>query len=103
MRCSSATKIKSGKDWGAQKRPDPESRLGMLYDAFKNNAWEPVQFKLNKLDSSYRDRLIDFYGLDIRLLDRGDSRLGKLSTYVLAGEWFGSEYVDYIAEKLKGK
>jgi hypothetical protein len=101
MRCSSATKIKSGKNWGARTRPDPESRIGMLYDAFKNNAGKPLSLKFNRRDSTSREQLMNFYGLDIRLIGKGDSRTGRLSTYVLAGEWFGSKYVDYIAEKLK--
>ena len=39
--------------------------------------------------------LQDFYGLDIRRI--------RHRQWVLAGEWFGSEYCDYIAERLQGR
>ena len=47
--------------------------------------------------------LIDVYGLDIR----SRSHPGAWGTgssereYILAGEWFGKVYVDYIAEQLE--
>lgn len=37
--------------------------------------------------------LRDFYGLDIRNFGR--------RRWCLVGEWFGKEYKDYIAEKIK--
>lgn len=40
--------------------------------------------------------LQDYYGLDVRPVKRGYG--GGPATYVLAGEWFGKVYVDYIAE-----
>lgn len=102
MRNLSAAQIKGRYACGSPKqRPDPESRLGMLYDAFKNSAGKPIPLKLTGADSNYPERLIDFYGLDIRRLQRGDSRTNKPSIWVLAGEWFGREYRDYIAEQLE--
>lgn len=42
----------------------------------------------------------DFYGLDIRQRDvgvKGARGKGRGSEWMLAGEWFGNAYVDYVA------
>lgn len=41
------------------------------------------------------ERLVDTYGLDVRKMGHG----GGL---ILAGEWFGKVYVDYIVERAGG-
>jgi hypothetical protein len=43
-------------------------------------------------------QLIDVYGLDIRCLKRGVWK--HPGRWVLAGEWHGRHYVDYIAQRL---
>jgi hypothetical protein len=78
--------------------PQDGTRRRELYDVFKANEGIPIRVKLNhdRGDHTAITALRDTYGLDIRLLRRGPG-----ATWVLAGEWFGSEYVDYIAQRIK--
>lgn len=64
-----------------------------IYDVFMRQKGKPIAFTPGKRDYEVMDRLRDFYGLDIRRVDKGK--------WVLAGEWFASKYVDYIAERLE--
>jgi hypothetical protein len=72
-------------------RPRHGSRIRALYDLFKASEGSPIEFKI---DGHQRpiNTLRDTYGLDIRCIRRG--------TWVLAGEWFGYRYVDYIAQRI---
>lgn len=73
--------------------PHEGTRTRALYDLFKANEGIPIgDLSLSVSDHSTLARLQDFYGLDIRCIRRG--------TWVLAGEWFGSRYVDYIAQRI---
>lgn len=77
------------------RRPDLPAggtRTRELYDMFMANKGVPIGFGKNQRDGAVFARLTDTYGLDIRSL--GYRR------WVLAGEWFGKVYVDYIAERL---
>jgi hypothetical protein len=74
-------------------RPRPGSKIGELYDLFKANEGIPIQLTISHSKHHRLRPLIDTYGLDIRCIRRG--------TWVLAGEWFGSEYVDYIARHIE--
>lgn len=101
MRCETLTHAKRGK-WGAlQPLPKEGSRIRWIYDRLMENKGQPIPLKLNASGDSRRmQSLQDFYGLDIRRLQSGNSRTGRSSLYVAAGEWFGRVYVDYIAEHL---
>lgn len=81
-----------------QLRPREGSRLRATYDLFMANKGVPIDWKLPKkgdgsTQTALLDQLRDFYGLDIR-------RVGY-KRWVLAGEWFGETYVDYISDHLK--
>jgi hypothetical protein len=75
--------------------PREGTRRRELYDLFKANEGIPIRAKFTRCDRGSMSALQDSYGLDIRCLRRGPG-----STWVLAGEWFGSEYVDYIAQRI---
>lgn len=104
MRCATAAEIKSHGKYGAHNAaPREGSRLRAVYDRFLANKGVPIEIHPPEFDGTMRIKFADFYGLDIRLLSRGYVRNGyeksRKSTYVLAGEWFGRVYIDYIAEK----
>ena len=96
MRTMSASSAKHPKWKSYQHRePSPNTKLRKIYDKFMANKGIPVEFELDTSSRNYMtNQLPDFYGLDIRRIDR--------NCYVLAGEWFGTTYVDYIAERLNG-
>lgn len=92
MRCESVASIK-GNSHFQNPKPREGTRLREVYDLFYLNKGLPVEFFHSGKDNSSLIKLIDFYGLDIRCISRGK--------WVLAGEWFGKVYVDYIAEHIK--
>ena len=73
--------------------PREGSHVRAVYDLFMAHKGVPVEF-LHCARHGGRpvETLRDTYGLDIRCI-----RPGK---WVLAGEWCGSRYRDYIAEHL---
>jgi len=75
--------------------PREGTAIREIYDLFQANKGVPIEFTIPR-NRRVVDSLIDFYGLDIRCLHRGRRHCGK-SRWVLAGEWFGSVYVDYVA------
>lgn len=102
MRCTSAAIMKRGRKKGYNPRPAPRegSELRVVYDTLQASRGIPIEFAPSRaLLMRFRD-LTDFYGLDIRGTDRGDRRTNRPSKFVLAGEWFGRVYIDYIAERL---
>lgn len=85
-----------------QKIPRPGTRLRELYDLFQMNKGivieEPLTMRYNY---NYFITLIDFYGLDIRKIgevQHKNKRGMRTGRWVLAGEWFGADYVDYISK-----
>ena len=64
------------------------------FDEFQANKGIPIEFRADVHNPRIMASLIDFYGLDIR-------HAGRKSQYILAGEWIGKVYIDYIAERLK--
>lgn len=102
MRCQTAAKSKSKNQKGAplQSVPREGTRLRAVYDLFQAQRGLPVEYQHGQGERLFA-QLTDFYGLDIRRLRNGSSRVGRISTYILAGEWFGRVYVDYIAERLE--
>jgi hypothetical protein len=92
-RCMSVSEMK-GLKYGRHsrlERPSSGTLLGNVYERLYAARGKPVAIKYC---GPHLERLRDYYGLDIRRLRYGQ--------YVLAGEWFGKVYVDYIAEHLNG-
>lgn len=83
-----------------QLAPREGTRVRRMFDLLKANKGVPISMPLTMFDGGTRGHnrsrvimdLQDYYGLDIRNLGRGK--------WVLAGEWFGRTYVDYIADHL---
>jgi hypothetical protein len=104
MRCATAAQI-LGKAGSANARIAPQlgTRTREVYDLFQANRGRPVEFQTNDsaTDKTIIVRLIDFYGLDIRCLRNGSRRVGRRSLWLLAGEWFGRVYVDYVAQHIE--
>jgi hypothetical protein len=70
-----------------------------VYDMFMASRGVPIAFSHSALDRRHKcnmcsilEALRSRYGLDIRVLEPGK--------WVLAGEWFGKNYIDYIAAHL---
>jgi len=91
-------KYKAGRQ---QKMPKPGTKIRRLWDLLQMYKGEVIELPLSTEYNTGITYLIDFYGLDIRKLEdrqhkgrRGGSSCAK---WILAGEWFGSEYVDYIS------
>ena len=99
MRTESAYSVK-GKSKNKQKIPRAGSKVRGLWDLLHLHKGEIVTLPLTLMfHNTAINHLRDFYGLDIRNLggnERGRKKGG--SRWVLAGEWFGSRYVDYIAK-----
>jgi hypothetical protein len=87
-RVDSVSSIKSGKRTRIRNDvPNRGTKIRELYDYFLRYRGIPVAVASN---GNTLQRLQDDYGLDIRQIKRG--------TWVLAGEWNGSIYIDYIAQ-----
>jgi len=104
MRTESAYSVKGkrrGK--GQQKIPRAGSKVRGLWDLLHLYKGEIVTLPLSLMfHNTAINHLRDFYGLDIRNLGgdgHGRKRMG--SRWILAGEWFGSRYVDYISQSKK--
>lgn len=80
---------------GANSVPREGTKWRAMYDLLMANKGIPVDIPLNEFGKSH-GRIVaalrDFYGLDIVRISRG--------RWVLAGEWKGSQYVDYIADRI---
>jgi len=100
MRCQTVSRAKGKVNGVLQPMPREGSRLRKVYDLFQANKGRPVEFQIGMFgpDPNAINKLMDFYGLDIRRIRSGSSRVGRVSTWVLAGEWFGRVYVDYVAD-----
>lgn len=74
-----------------QKEPREGTRLRELWDLFQANKGQPLAYSCTNRTGTGNNRrlddLRDYYGLDIRPAGRG--------FWVLAGQWFGDEYVNY--------
>lgn len=90
MRLESAAAAKDQDTGSRNLRPGEGTKLRAVYDLFMANKGLPVQYKANTNSNLFQ--LVNFYGLDIRRIRNG--------RWVLAGEWFGPTYVDYIADRL---
>lgn len=107
MRCQTAARAKAGgrKICGAplQECPREGSQLRWIYDLLQENKGRPVEIESTKKApiGPQLVQLENIYGLDVRHVRNGSSRTGRKSTYLLAGEWFGRVYVDYVAERIE--
>jgi len=96
----SAARLK-GKCPAGQDRPRPGTLTRRMYDLLVANKGIPLDVPLTMFEGTRArgqaaaiiEALRNIYGLDIR-------KLG-VRRWVLAGEWFGKVYVDYIAEKIE--
>jgi hypothetical protein len=94
VRTETAAEAKNG--WGhcytTRDVPKPGTQLRLLYDFFKRNAGYMVRVPLvcrsMGNQTKLRQQLIDFYGFDLRY--------GGPNNWLLAGEWVGAHYVDYV-------
>lgn len=94
MRCESAASLK-GTGRPRRKEPTAGTKIREIYDLFILNKGIVIRFTSQQgrgHDRAVQD-LINYYGLDIRKISHGK--------WVLAGEWFGKVYIDYIAEHIK--
>ena len=93
MRTESVASIKGRRAATSHLKPTDGSKLRELYDRFMENKGYPIVVDYRSYKSRQIPALRDFHGLDIRSVGH--------KSYVLAGEWFGSVYVDYIADRIK--
>jgi hypothetical protein len=71
--------------------PQAGTNLRKIYDLFQSSKGRVIDYSSPNNDRLLAD-LTDYYGLDIRRVAR--------CKWVLAGEWFGRAYLDYLAEHL---
>ena len=91
MRQLPASYIKAGKRGPKIKDlPGSGTNLRKLYDMFMTNQGRVIAWHHRSWNSRNLDDLRDYHGLDIR-------RVGK-GKWLLAGEWCGKVYVDYVAK-----
>lgn len=98
MRSQSVGNIKNKTCSHSQPIPREGSKIREVYDLFYANKGVAIEWHFSGSNRLILD-LQDYYGLDIRNLQKGSPRTGRPSKWVLAGEWFGKTYVDYIATK----
>lgn len=96
MKMESVSTAKGRRRASAQLISTDGTRVRRLYDLLMANKGIPLDVPLTKFDGRPIGRVIscltDYYGLDIRKLHNG--------RWVLAGEWFGPAYRDYIADRI---
>ncbi len=108
MRCMSISRIKGtirGKKYKPlSNKPRWGTKTRRMFDYLQAHKAEPVTLDTYGDRGTIKimiSRLMDFYGLDIRLT-RGTRLHGnRHAEYTLVGEWFGKVYVDYVAEKME--
>jgi hypothetical protein len=103
MRCASATDIKNNRN-PKNTLPAAGTKMGKIYDQLKENKGEPVVITHHMSPGAFGATLMqlrDYYGLDVRQIQRANKKRGLEAKHCLVGEWFGNVYVDYIAEKME--
>lgn len=99
MRVLPASHLKGKPRLPVQPKPREGTNLRALYDLFMGQRGLVIDLPISTMPQFGKpssmgatlSQLRDFYGLDIRNL--GYRR------WILAGEWFGATYVDYVAER----
>jgi hypothetical protein len=92
MRTTPASELKKQTRRRINSIPREGSRIRALYDLFHTNKGQVIDFAASTGNGRPMADLIEYYGLDIRRVARG--------RWVLAGEWFGRVYLDYVSEHL---
>lgn len=96
MRALTVCQLKGKHARPTQKEPREGTKLRSVYDRFMANKGGLIDLAVSQhkgaVNSGDLDQLRNYYGLDIRHM--GYRR------WVLAGEWFGKVYVDYVAERI---
>lgn len=101
MRVESVAEAKGRKVTG-DGLPHEGSSIRQLYDVFRENAGYVIRFDpmvARRWSRFYAqiNQLRDFYGCDIRKVGGYGSR-----EYILAGEWIGAHYTDYVKARFEG-
>ena len=94
MRAAPASQFRKRKGPRCNPMPGAGTQLRALYDLFMSSKGRVIDFNYPTGGRPMLD-LADYYGLDIRRVARGK--------WVLAGEWYGRVYLDYLAEHLASK
>lgn len=96
-RVHSASRAKEdGKSRIQNSVPRPGTILRELWDLLHVYRAESVEISSKRFNGGNLMLLRDFYGLDIRKVTKG-----RPPKYMLVGEWIGSRYVDYVAERIE--
>lgn len=94
MKMASVTEMKRNKVIN-QKIPREGTALRQLYDRFNRKKGRAIEIDYDKISCAKfhgnLNALKVFYGLDIRNVG--------LRKWSLVGEWFDTEYKDYVAER----
>ncbi len=90
MRCQTVSKAKGKCKRTLNDIPREGSKIRAVYDLFQANKGRVIFINFNGV---HPDQLTDYYGLDIRNMGYGK--------WVLAGEWFGKVYLDYISARFE--
>src|SRR5882762_9313596 len=96
MRMDSAATSKR-QEQSSHLQPREGTSLRRMYDILMISKGIPVEVTLCHFEgrngtATMVEQLRSFYGLDIRKIQSGK--------WVLAGEWFGKTYRDYIADRI---
>lgn len=95
MKVESVAKFKGSYRGNHKSRriPADGTELRKLYNLFYRNKGKVITHVFDPVSYASMDQLRNFYGLDIRKI--------AYRKWCLVGEWFGKDYVDYLAEKYK--
>lgn len=104
MRTASAHSSKRGgtKGYTLQMLPKEGTAIRRAYDALKASPAYPIFIEGTPVQrGTIITQLRDFYGLDIRPYPekRTSVKGAAYKRYWLVGEWFGTTYVDYVADR----
>src|SRR5690348_6959141 len=91
--CETAASIKGIRRGPLQDKPRKGTKIRALYDRLQASKGLPITFSATRGRYMMIDQLRDAYGLDLRNVGYGQ--------WMLAGEWFGKVYVDYVAERME--
>lgn len=90
MRHATASQLLGKRRAPVSSAPREGTKIREVYDLFQANKGRVINF--TQPSGNITDNLTDYYGLDLRCVGYGK--------WILAGEWFGKIYVDYIAERI---
>ncbi|SRR5260370_31476539 len=89
-----------GKGAPVKEFPRKGTLLRYYYDLFQDNKGEVIELAFGRNTSSrIIPDLIDYHGFDLRCVKKGGPSCN--SKWLLAGEWIGKIYIDYVVGGLK--